>query len=262
MAGDGNEDVSDADAVLHPLSRYIEQVRGLEIAKQDLNATQEVIVGLIGGVGTDGSAHYAEDLGNPEYMADFGIGPGCQSGGGAQTAVPPVRMKEFTEAFTLDNMHSVCEDDYTDALETIAEKIREQIVPACYTECVKDTDPTTEVLDPECAVEQIVPGEDGVPLDECARDGSGNYEFENGDYVQPDDTTNVCYALLLDPDGGATGDPIDNMTEHEGEIYCDVQSFNLEVRIARREGFPAAGGTSITAACLLSDFPQLDCPGI
>ena len=36
----------------------------------------------------------------------------------------------------------------------------------------------------------------------------------------------------------------------------------LEFKIARRPGYPAPGGTSISADCELADFPGVTCPGI
>ena len=72
----------------------------------------------------------------------------------------------------------------------------------------------------------------------------------------PADGVNVCYALLTD-ESAATGSTADDMSDE-----CVEGNFNLEFKIARRPGFPAEGGTSISATCSLADFPEVSCPGI
>ncbi len=257
----GNVGAADADAVLHPMSRYLDRVQGIENAKKELNPDQEVIVALIGGVagqGANASVFYADvDMTDPAFQDSFGIGPGCTAPGNV-TAVPPVRMRDFTENFTPDNMFSICDSNYTPALQAIADKIREQIQPACYSQCVKDTDASTDVIDPECTVEQKAPGIDPYRLEECKRNADGSYNIDPAtmDYAMPSDSVDVCYALLVD-DGGVTGDPNDDMS-----MVCADLNYNLEFKISRRPGFPAPGGTAISATCSLSDFAQVDCPGI
>ena len=168
-----------------------------------------------------------------------------------QTAVPPVRLREFTEAFTQGNMFSVCSDNYAPALEAIADKIIDQIVPACYKACVKDTDLASEILVPDCAVKESAPGASSeTNVEECLKDGSG-YVMTDGDYTQPSPDSEVCYALLLD-DSGATSDQNDDISE-----YCADEGWNLEFKIARTGLAPA--GTAISAVCQLSDFGE-ECP--
>ncbi|HVI00502.1 MAG TPA: hypothetical protein VM869_17415 [Enhygromyxa sp.] len=263
---DGNSGVSDSEAVLHPMSRYIGLVEGLEQEKQEINANQEVIVALIGGVSNTGDVFYASVANtDPAFEENFGIGPGCTAPnpdpmGEDVTAVPPVRLRAMTEHFTPDNMFSICESDYSPALEAIARRIEDQIQPACYTKCVKDTDAATATVDPECTVEENPPGngsEDVLRIEECLRDANG-YVIDPAteDYSMPADGVNVCYALLTD-ESAATGSTADDMSDE-----CVEGNFNLEFKIARRPGFPAEGGTSISATCSLADFPEVSCPGI
>src|SRR5690606_29867594 len=49
-----------AAAVLHPMSRYFNLLQGFEDDKQSLNADQEIIVALIGGVNSTGEPYYAD----------------------------------------------------------------------------------------------------------------------------------------------------------------------------------------------------------
>ncbi|HLT37294.1 MAG TPA: hypothetical protein VK034_13465, partial [Enhygromyxa sp.] len=261
----GNSGVSDSEAVLHPMSRYIGLVQGIELEKQEINAQQEVIVALIGGVSNTGDTFYADvDNTDPAFQQSFGIGPGCTAPNPLNpdepvTAVPPVRLRDMTNAFTPGNMFSICESNYAPALEAIAKRIEDQIQPACYTKCVKDTDAATEELDPECTVEENPPGngsEDIIRIQECLRDANGYVIDPNtGDYSMPADNINVCYALLTDDT--QSGSPADDMSD-----TCIEKNFNLEFKIARRPGYPAEGGTSISATCSLADFPEVTCPGI
>jgi hypothetical protein len=240
---DGNEvppEEAAAKAVLHPMERYIDVVQELENRKQDITPEQQVLVALIGGVNADGTVTYQDSLSDPDFQADFGIGPGCSSMAG--TAVPPVRLREFSEAFKVGddrNMFSICDPDYSPALRAIANAIADQVKPACMTTCVADADPTTpERLDPSCTLTQETPREDGsfetTPIKAC-----------DGDAVPEGD--NVCYQSL-------TGDAMDD--------YCIDQGYNLQFQLLRREGFPAPGGTSVKATCQLSQNKALDCPDL
>ena len=167
-----------------------------------------------------------------------------------------MRLKEFTENFTDDNMHSICDDSYAGALETIADIIASQLQPACYAECAKDNDPNTpDVVEPECIVEQIAPGGVETDIEECERDGDG-YVVVDGAYQMPADDINVCFAVLGDH-AGATSDPNDDISD-----ACTDLGYNLEFKLERRPGFPAAGGTTVNATCALSEFKQVDCPDL
>ena len=261
----GNENVPDSEAVLHPMSRYFGLLDGIEEQKKNYNEAQEIIVALIGGVDNQGNTFYGDvDSTDPEFQNNFGIGPGCTAPppmGQTEpvTAVPPVRLKALVNRYTEGNMFSICNDDYSAALEAIANKIREQIQPACYSQCVKDTDASTMVVDPECTVEENPPGDaPTVSIQECLKDATGAYVIDGttNDYSMPADNVNVCYALLTD-DMSLTESTYDDMSPE-----CTDKNYNLEFKIARRPGFPAAGGTSISATCSLADFEDVTCPGI
>ena len=238
----------DEDAVLRPLSRYTEFVQNLENNKQVITPDQEVLVAVIGGVPEDyagGEITYQDSLSDMQFQADFGIGAGCSKGqnGEEGQAVPPVRLKEFADAFKVgdaNNLFSICADDYGPALEAIAIAIADQVKPACMPACVADSDPTTpEVVDPQCTLIQEAPQGDGtfeettIPL--CAGEG----EVPEGQ--------NVCYRALV----GAQLDP-----------FCSDQGLNVEFQLVRRDGFPAPGGTSVKATCQLSQSKAVDCPDL
>jgi hypothetical protein len=262
---DGNIDVSDELAVLHPMERYAGLLAGLEAEKQALNAGQEIIVGLIGGVSLDDNLPYYSDVSDtdPVWQDSFGIGPGCEAANPNNPdepirAVPPVRLRALTDEFTPGNMYSICNSDYSPALEAIANAISAQIRPACYTECVEDLDSSTETLEFECAVEEDPPGPDNtVRVEECRKDENGYvYDPNTGDYEMPAADVNVCYAALSDATG-LTASLGDDMSQE-----CQDGNYNLEFKIHRRPGFPALGGTAILASCSLADFANVTCPGI
>ncbi len=127
---DGPPGASDAQAVLQPLSKYVDFVKGIEQQKQP---GQRVKVSLIAGVpvgydSLDAEIVYADAEDDSQFL--FGIGPGCErsEGSGTQIAVPPVREREFAEAFTLDpatarNLYSICDGEFSAALTHIADEI-------------------------------------------------------------------------------------------------------------------------------------------
>ncbi|MCX4244575.1 vWA domain-containing protein [Paraliomyxa miuraensis] len=238
-----SDSAADSGAVLRPLERYIDIVQTLETQKQEITPDQEVLVAVIGGVNSDGSVTYQESLMDPQFQADFGVGPGCESSAGR--AVPPVRLREFAEEFQVGsarNMFSICDADYSPALEAIAEAIADQVKPACMPACVADGNPTTpEVLDPSCTLIQEAPQADGSFLETSIRPcvGAGGDELPDG--------ADVCYQALV-------GDAMDE--------FCIDEGFNLQFVLVRRPGFPAPGGTSVSATCQLSQNKVIDCPGL
>ncbi len=128
----GERGVPDEDAVLFPVSRYIDALQAIEDERKRLMPAQEVLVALIAGVPdgyeTHGMAFYADDL-DPVYASNFGIGPGCENAQDRARAIPPVREREVAEAFAIRDrrdIYSVCADGYSAALRRIAGGIVDQ----------------------------------------------------------------------------------------------------------------------------------------
>ena len=189
---------------------------------------------------------------NPTYQKNFGIGPGCVLGDADMpdaTAVPPVREREFAEAFLDDpkterNLYSICQTNYSGALKAIADKIRDQIKPACMPECVRDKNPETPVVEPNCNLyEENVANSTKNVIPLCTE--------KDGAWIAPAGAT-VCFAALID-DEKLTPSTIDDMSPE-----CVDQGFNLEFILVRSAAAPA--GTTISAACELSDNKSRDCP--
>jgi len=235
-----------SDAVLRPLSRYTNVLQQIEDDKQQTSTGSDVIVAVLGGV-PQGYAEQTNDLvyqdaADVAVQQQYGIDYGCTSnagGGDPQTAVPPVRLREFAEAFTTGderNLFSICANDYAPALEAVAAAIDRQVSPGCFESCVRDTDPATpDVLDYECRVEQT----DGLTgakreLPEC----------ESGQL----------------PDGEAACFVAKTGTDRDPE--CVEAGHNLEFDIVRDPTKPAVGGTKVSATCQLEPFRDIVCiPG-
>jgi len=227
---------ADGSAVLHSLPRYINLVQDYENQKRVFDASQEVLLAGIVGVpnGYPGVPIEYKDHSDPNEQINFGIGPGCLSSNG--DAVPPVREREFIENFRVGstpNLFSICDQDYSGALAAIAEKIAEQVKPACMKGCVKDVELMTEELDPDCSLEQQSGGGEKIKIPECSTP-----ETLSGGQT-------VCFDYFT----GAEMDP-----------QCIADGWNLEFKLTRLGQAPA--GTVVRATCQLSQTPDIDCPNL
>lgn len=236
LADDGSED---AKAVLIPLDKYIQQINAIEQEKKMIDQNQEVLVSIIGGVPEGYETMQAEIpyIDNPDQAEQikFGIGPGCTSGDGG-SAIPPVRMRDFAEAFAVDgerNLFSICSASYSAALDAIANKIRDQIKPACFKACVADSDPETEILEPECTlVEENAATGDQTPIPECG------FDPDLGELVPPPGAT-ACFVYRIDnPASPLTPSTLDDM-----QAECLDAGWNLEFTLVRNSA--AKAGSSV-----------------
>jgi len=251
-------DVTDAEAILKPVKGYIDFVRGIEDKKKDIDENQRVLVSMIAGVpigyDTRATEIVYQNAADQEYQDLFGIGPGCVLASGDpdipdSTAVPAVREREFAEAFVdadapLRNLYSICQENYSGALEAIADRIRDQIKPACMPNCVRDTEPeSADTVEPNCSLYEETFTGVRTTIEEC--------EEVKGKWTAPAGKT-VCFATLTDQ-GNVTPSEIDNMSD-----ICIDKGFNLEFILVRSAAAPA--GTTISAACELSNNKKADCP--
>lgn len=112
-------------AVMHPVSRYVDLLAGIEAAKAPGTAVRvEVITGVPEDYAEGGSLVYADSV-DPQQMLSYGIGPGCTSAEG-DVALPPVRLREVAEAFAGAgeiNMDSVCAPTWCEIVDRIADAI-------------------------------------------------------------------------------------------------------------------------------------------
>ena len=138
----------------------------------------------------------------------------------------------------VNNLFSICAENYSPALEAVAQAIADQIRPGCFEACVEDIDPATDGLQVQCKLTQEVPSAEGAPtiqdIPNCALSPIPN-------------STGACYEEIT----GAELDPV-----------CADEGYNLEFKLVRDPNFPVPGGTSVQANCQLSDRPQDDCPNL
>jgi hypothetical protein len=241
----GSAGATEDQAVLHPLSRYIDFVQEVEDFKREFTPGQEVLVHGITGVPVgyeSGQADIVYADGQGTEQIDFGIGAGCVNNAVVPPGVarPPVREREFAEAFEVGgqrNLHSICADDFSPALAAIGASIRDQIRPTCMPACVADTNPVTQEVDPQCVIVQESPNPGGGGITE-----TDVPPCEGG---SPPGGSDVCYEPLV-------GDAM--------SPFCIEEGWNLEFRIVRT--VPAPGGTTLRATCQLSVSKEVDCPDL
>jgi hypothetical protein len=251
---DGQPGARDDDAVLYPVDRYIDFLEGLREDHSDGGPqARDVLVSLITGVPV-GYENFKAEI--PYQLApegsqqdlNFAVAPGCvytEQDGTESTAIPPVREREVAEAFAAEgerNLFSICQDDYTDALEQIAASIRSKLLPACAGVCIADSDPDTEALEPTCTVSEIL---DGAPRDilPCERGKAGWQAPEGQD---------TCFYMLTDADH-STADTLDDMTIPEGSTAptCSTDETNLEFGLLRTGA--RKPGAQYKATCIAAD---------
>jgi hypothetical protein len=233
----GNVGVPDGQAVMHPISRYLDQLIDLDAFKQSQDPGTQVSVSAIAGVptGFPGDPIVYADTNDANFMNAFGIGPGCESG--TAQAVPPPRIKAVTDAFGLDSaaLISVCGEDYSPALTAIGDTLGVEDDPPCFPICVGDVDPGTPGLQPDCLLTEQAPGQEPVELPHCIDDGDGGWTLPDGEPT--------CFYELVD----------DAVT-----AACVSEGANLEFGVLRTE--PVQEGTVLVGNCVVSDMPEIDCP--
>lgn len=247
-------------SVLYDVAEYVELVQRIEEEKRAINPSAEVLVSVLGGVPDNyatGGADivYADGIGaDAGFQLRHGIGPGCKTTAGE--AVPPVRVRAFAEAFALSddpadrNLYSVCADDYSPALEQIADKLIEQLRPACMPSCVADTDLTTPGLDPSCTLTEEYNDIDGKPMSAVLSPCGGaedSPEFPPG--------AEVCYRARTD--STKTGAAADDL-----HVTCIAEGWNLQFEVLRTAKGERANGSSVNADCIVSQQTEIDCPNL
>lgn len=249
-------------SVLYSVQTYIDFLEEVEAQKRKFNPDAEVLVAVLSGVpagyekGMSEIVYHDGSGADAQYQLDNGIGPGCKSGNGL--AVPPVRLRAFAEAFQLGdepsdrNLYSVCEEDYSPALDQIASLIGKQLRPPCMTTCVADTDPVSKGLDPTCTLEESFADADGnmheVKVPKC-EGTTAQPHFPAG--------SDVCWIARTDPDPKDDADLSDDMHE-----TCAEEGWNLQFEVLRTPEGERTGYTTVAADCVVSQAPETDCPNL
>jgi hypothetical protein len=120
----------------------------------------------------------------------------------------------------------------------------------------RDMDVSTPALEPDCIVEEELRDGSTSHVAECLRGEDGYLiDPETNDYQLPPGV-DICHAKLTDG-WQSTPSVVDDIS-----CECSDQNMNLEFKISRRPGHPAASGTRVTATCSLAEYPELECPNL
>ena len=231
---DGSLTLDESTAVLHPLTRYFQQLEAIKIAKQERNPGLEVVVTAIVGVPEDYDevplVYESVADTDPEFEDKFGIGPGCSgdatNGEEPVMAVPPVRMLELAAATQphsgANNVHSICEDELTGALGAISDALDTTVPAQCMPACVADA-ATCELASRDDGETQTIP--------RCA--GEGQPELGGKE---------LCFYTIEGPS-----------TSPE----CRSQGWNVQFGFLNTVGVEIP--ERIFASCAPSTNPEVDC---
>ena len=151
--------VSVENDVLHPITRYIDYLKGELVEKQNKEVIMLGILGVPEVTAHNPEAPYEPTDGGVKTLEyrdwteadiipgsgysteqgafDFGIGPGCTGGnetdGFRGQAIPPVRVKEVCESLDTEDgirccIESICDDDFSPAIRCLTGLIQETII--------------------------------------------------------------------------------------------------------------------------------------
>ncbi len=243
----GSPGADPSKAVLLPLSRSIERVQALKDAKAVINPDADVFVSVIAGVpeGYPTSPLIYSGEGDEGFVELYGVAPGCSAPDGGD-ALPPVRLREFADAFTdgEPNLFSICADDYSPALHAIAERIGDAIRPACVPTCVADSDPNTPLVDPSCTFYNTdAETEEISEIPPCT--------LVDDQWMPPEPAT-LCYRVATD-DEGLTPETDDDLSD-----FCSEVGANAELLLVNTGGTKA----QVTFDCETAADPMTSCPNL
>ena len=84
----------------------------------------------------------------------------CASTGNG-SATPGYRVKKFIDAFPNHSTYSICQNDFSEAMRRIGEKIRATVGPPCVDRPLVDIDPMAAGLQVDCNVQERMPNGNG-----------------------------------------------------------------------------------------------------
>jgi hypothetical protein len=221
-----------------PSAAVLDPVDAFAAALADLRAERDVMVAVIGGVGSDGSLAWpAGDPGDPADLAwreEFGWSPGCTGDSGA-SAQPPGRLHALaTIEVAPPGAASICEPDWTPVFGLLGGG-PDLLMPWC---APTDIGPVLE-----CELSVRTPTE-SLPLPACERDGDGwVIDPETGAPRVPDGEDR-CWLARDDP-GGTTEDVWDDLSPE-----CVEQGSGAEWMLVVRPGtLPLPRGSEYESSC-------------
>ncbi len=118
--------------------------------------------------GTEGAARYSVTRAAGNQGGRLTLQPICTSNNGSAT--PALRVHSFVNSFAQTSFFSICQDNFSDAMKRIGEKIRIAIGPPCVDAPLADSNLQNKTFDIECSVVDRMPtamGYNDTPLPEC-----------------------------------------------------------------------------------------------
>jgi len=118
---DGAIPVDESQAVLQPLSKYVDFLQGIQASKTGAATVQVIaLAGVPQGFETGTVPLVYADHTDAEAQQNFGIGPGCTADDPLAeedlAAYPPSRLLEFAQPFD-PKFFSICDDDFDAAMK-------------------------------------------------------------------------------------------------------------------------------------------------
>jgi len=166
---------------------------------------------------------------DPEMPQNPALVPSCQSTSGK--ADPAVRIKFLLDQFPHNAFTTICNENLADALEVIAQLLKEAIGNPCIESVLKDVNPDLDGAQYECTVSDVVnPGtadQTETILPECDHAAEEDLDITN----TPVSTNVPCWHLTADAE------------------HCSTTPTMLSL-IVERAGASVPTGTHVQAQCV------------
>ena len=202
-----------------PSAAVIDSLDALQAELVALAPEREVVVSMIGGVTSNGALVWPTSD-DEAWIDAFGWGPGCTNPDDGR-AQPPGRLHALiTESYAF----SICDYDWTGVLSDVVGWTGNDFITLhCGPSGVRDLDPDTPVLEPDCEILMRDAEREATPLVECTRGEDGTFviDAQTNDYVVPAGADR-CYVLRSDAEQ-LTADPTDDLDDTCGDRGSDVQ---------------------------------------
>jgi hypothetical protein len=231
---DGSATEDPSAAVLTPVARL--EAALLAAGEYEVEPW-DPYVASIGGYRSNGQVQYSSPTLGVEddeqaYLDAFGVLPGCETpqpfGAPLLRAGPGGRLAAATSE---GSTFSICDDDWTQALDPLASRMRDVLRPWCIEfECVADRSPDDPLLEPDCVFEEVDDAAQRWPVPTCERDADGwRIDPLTHECVIPADA-DTCWVWRTDAEG-LTETPTDDTY-----IACSDRGWLGNVQLARRPG--------------------------
>ena len=142
---------NESSMYLSPVQSYVDFFKGLK----PFDSSMVIVAGIAGP-----TTPYAVELRAPQdgSTAIPAVAHSCaySVAGGLEVADPPLRLKQFVNAFpNRSTFSTICQEDQSGSLVQLAELLRTVLPSSCLPFHLADVDPNTPGVQPDCAVSFI-----------------------------------------------------------------------------------------------------------